>query len=169
MTSLRDLCVFESGPLPPLTKAIPVKWVLKLRTGEDGQPLRYKARVVVCGFLQRDGIDVDETYAPVSKYASLRFLVSHCCSEQIDITHLDIKTAFLNAPLEETVWCDPPPGSTIAPGHKLRLKKALYGLKQAPRAWNQVLTKTLISLGFTPSSADPCLYTMVTPSGERIS
>ncbi len=66
------------------------------------------------------------------------------------------------------MWCDPPPGSTIAPGHKLRLKKTLYGLKQAPRAWNIVLTKTLTTLGFIPSTADPCLYTMVTPSGERI-
>ena len=95
MQSLKDLCVFESGPLPPYTKALPVKWVFKLKTGEDGKPLRYKARVVVCGFMQRDGIDVDETYAPVSKYATLRFLVSHCCTQRIDITHLDIKTAFL--------------------------------------------------------------------------
>jgi hypothetical protein len=108
MTSLRELCVFESGPLPPFTKAIPVKWVFKLKTEDDGQPLRNKARIVVCGFMQRDGIDVDETYAPVSKYASLRYLVSHCCAEKIDITHLDLKTAFLNAPLDEIVWCDPP-------------------------------------------------------------
>jgi hypothetical protein len=62
----------------------------------------------------------------------------------------------------------PPPGSTIPPGHKLRLNTALYGLKQAPRAWNIVLTKTLLTLGFLPSIADPCLYVMVTPSGERI-
>jgi hypothetical protein len=80
----------------------------------------------------RDGIDVDETYAPVFKYASLRFLVSHCCSEKIDITHLDIKTAFLNAPLEETVWCDPPPGSTISPGHKLRLKRHCMASSRPP-------------------------------------
>ena len=132
MTSLRDMCVFESGPLHLYTKAIPVKWVFKLKTGEDGQPLRYKARVVVCGFLQRDGIDVDETYAPVSKYASLRFLISHCCSEQIDITHSDIKTAFLNAPLEEVVSCDPPPGSVLTPGHNLSLKNTPNALKQRP-------------------------------------
>jgi hypothetical protein len=62
----------------------------------------------------------------------------------------------------------PPPGSSITPGHKLRLNKALYGLNQAPKAWNIVLTKTLLTLGFLTSSADPCLYIMVTPSGERI-
>jgi hypothetical protein len=64
---------------------------------------------VVCGFMQKNGVDVDETYAPGSKYASLRFMVSHCCAENIEITHLDIRTAFLNAPLEEEVWCDLPP------------------------------------------------------------
>jgi hypothetical protein len=112
---LTDLSVFESAPLPPFTKAIPVKWVFKLKTGDDGKPLRYKARLVVCGFMQKNGVDVDETYAPVSKYASLQFLAAHCCAEKIDITHLDIKTAFLNAPLEEIVWCDPPLGVTVPP------------------------------------------------------
>jgi hypothetical protein len=86
MKSLTDLCVFETASLPPFTKAIPVKWVFKLKSGDDGRPLRYKAMLVVCGFMQRDEIDVDETYAPISKYASLRFLVAHCCAEKIDIT-----------------------------------------------------------------------------------
>jgi hypothetical protein len=135
---------------------------------EDGKVLRLKARLVVCGFMQKNGVDVDEKYVPVSKYASLRFMVAHCCAENIDITHLDIKTAFLNASLEEIVWCDPPPRVSVPPGHKFRLNKALYGLKQAPRAWNIVLTKTLLTLGFTPSTADPCLYLLITPSGERI-
>jgi hypothetical protein len=129
MKSLTDLSVFESAPLPPFTKAIPVKRVCKLKTGDDGKPLRYKARLVVCGFMQRNGVDVDETYAPVSRYAYLRFLVAHYCAEKIDITDLDINTAFLNAPLEEIVWCDPPLGVTVPPGHKLCLNKALYGLK----------------------------------------
>jgi hypothetical protein len=112
--------VFESASLLPFTKAIPIEWVFKLKTGDDGKPLCYKARLVVCGFMQRNGVDVDETFAPVSKYASLRFLVAHCCAEKIDI-----KTVFLNAPLEEIVWCDPPLGVTVPPGHKLRLNKAL--------------------------------------------
>jgi hypothetical protein len=119
------------------------------------------------GFMQKNGVDVDETYAPVSKYASLRVLITHCCAENIDITHLDIKTAFLNASLEEIVWCDPPPGVSIPPGHKLRLNKALYGLKQAPRACNIVLTNNLLTLGFTPSTADPCRYLLITPTRER--
>jgi hypothetical protein len=61
-----------------------------------------------------------------------------------------------------------PPQVALSPGHKLRINKALYGLKQAPRAWNIVLTKTLLTLGFLPFTADPCLYVMVTPSVERI-
>jgi hypothetical protein len=95
-------------------------------------------------------------------------MVAHCCAEKIDVTHLDITTAFLNAPLDEIVWCDPPPGVFVPSGHKLRLNKALYGLKQAPRTWNIVLTRTLLTLGFTPSIADPCLDLLITPSRERI-
>jgi hypothetical protein len=113
--------------------------------------------------MQKNRVDMDVTYAPVSKYASLRFMVAHYSAENIDITHLDIKTAFLNVSLEEIVWCDPPPGASVPTGHKLRLNKALYGLKQAPRAWNIVLTKTLLTLGFTPSTIDPCLYLLSTP------
>jgi hypothetical protein len=168
MKSLTYLSLFESASLPPYQRAIPVKWVFKLKTGEDGQVLRHKARLVVCGFMQKNGESVDETYAPVSMYASLRSMVAHCCAEKIDITHLDIKNAFLNAPLDEIVWCDPSPGICVPTGHKLRLNKALYGLKLAPRAWNIVLTRTLLTLGFTPSTADPCLYLLITPSGERI-
>jgi hypothetical protein len=111
---------------------------------------------------------VDEIYATVSKDASLQFFVAHCCAEEIDITHLDIKTAFLNAPLKEIVWCDPPLGAIVTPEHKLHHNKALYGLKHAPKAWNIVLTKTLLTLGFVPSTADPCLYLLITPSRERI-
>jgi hypothetical protein len=142
--------------------------VYKIKTGLSGEVTRNKARLVVCGFMQKNGVDVDETYAPVSKYASLRFLVSHCCAEKIEITHLDIRTTFLNAPLDEEVWCDPPPSVIVPPGHKWRLKRALYDLKQDPRAWNLVLTKTLLRLGFTPSTSDPCLHILITSSGERI-
>jgi hypothetical protein len=106
--SLTTLNVFESLPLPPFQRAIPVKWVFKLKQGDKGEILRYKARLVVCGFMQKNCVDVDETYAPVFKHASLRFMLAHCCAGRIDITHLGIKTAFLNAPLEEVMWCDPP-------------------------------------------------------------
>jgi hypothetical protein len=99
---------------------------------------------------------------------SMRFMLAQCCAKKIDITHLDIKTAFLNAPLEEVVWCDPPLDVRALPGQKWRLNKAMYGLKQAPRAWNIFLTRTLLTLGFTPSTADPCLYVLITPTGERI-
>jgi hypothetical protein len=103
----------RSGPsighdIPPFQISNPVKWVYKQKTGETGQIIRYKTRLVVIGFMQGNGIDVDETFAPVSKYTSLRFLIAHCCAENIDITHLDIKTAFLNVPLEEMCGVTPP-------------------------------------------------------------
>jgi hypothetical protein len=168
LLSITTLQVFDSLPLPPYTRAIPVKWIYKIKTGICGEVTWKKARLVVCGFMQKNCVDVDETYTPISKYASLRFLVSHCCAEKIEITHLNIRTAILNAPLDEEVWCDPPPGVSVPPGHKWGLKRALFGLKQAPRAWNLVLKKNLLRLGFTPSTSDPCLYILITSSGERI-
>jgi hypothetical protein len=66
------------------------------------------------------------------------------------------------------VWCDTPPGVPAPPGHKWHRNKSLYDLKQDPRAWKIVLTRSLLTLGFTPSTADPCLYVLITPTGERI-
>jgi hypothetical protein len=160
---LTTLSVFESLPLPPFHRAIRFKWVFKLKTGDKGEILRYKARLVVCGFMQKNGVDVDETYATVSKYASLRFMMAQCCAEKIDITHLDIKTAFLNAQFEEILWCDPPLGVPAPPGHKWRLNKALYGLKQAPRAWHIILTKTLLTLGSPPPLLIPACMSSPPP------
>jgi hypothetical protein len=92
----------------------------------------YKARLVALGFMQQVGRDCGETYAAVSRYATLRFLIAHCSAINIDITHLDVKTAFLNADLEEEVWIDDPPGVVVTPGHAYKLHKAQYGLKHVP-------------------------------------
>lgn len=64
--------------------------------------------------------------------------------------HLDVKSAFLNGPLEEEVYVVQPPGFKIT-GHEdkvLKLRKALYGLKQAPRAWNKRIDCFLSEMGF---------------------
>jgi hypothetical protein len=111
-----------------------VKFVLKLKLHPDGSVDRYKARVVALGFIQRVRIDSGNTYAPVSRYSALRFLIAHCTVMKVAITHLDVKRAFLNADLEEEVWIPEPPGVVGIPGYAYRLHKAQYGLKQAPRA-----------------------------------
>ena len=77
----------------------------------------------------------------------------------LTVTQLDVKTAFLYAPLEETIFMHHPEGMPCTPGTVLRLKKNLYGLKQAPRAWWTKLTSTFEALGFTACKTDSCILT----------
>jgi hypothetical protein len=168
LTSLQDHNTYSYLPLPPGAKVLPVKFVLKLKLHPDGSIDWYKARLVALGFMQQGGRDCGETYAAVSRYANLRFLISHCNAMNIDITHLDVKTAFLNADLEEEVCIADPLGVVSTPGYEYKLHKALYGLKQALRAWAQKLKDTLLDIGFVQSISDQCLYVMTTPGGHNI-
>ena len=145
--------------VPPGVKPIPTKWVYKLKRGSSGNIERYKARLVVQGFRQREGIDYEEVFAPVSKYSTLRAVLAVAASADLDLHHLDIKTAFLNGELEEEVWTMQPPGYEEGSGSlACRLHKALYGLKQAPRAWHQRLQSELEAIGFSACPADPALF-----------
>jgi hypothetical protein len=112
------------------------KWLFRHKLTSDGSLDRYKARWVLRGFTQRPGVDYDETFSLVVKFATLRAILSLALSRDWAIHHLDVKNAFLHGTLTETVYYIQPTGFIDAahPDLVCRLNRSLYGLKQAPRA-----------------------------------
>jgi len=140
-----ELCILPKGK-----KTIGVKWVYKVKVNPKGEVVKYKARLVVRGFLQRQGIDYEEVFAPVARLETVRLVVAHASLQGWNLHQLDVKSTFLNGDLEEEVYIDQPQGF-VKEGSEdkvLRLRKALYGLKQASRAWNKRIDKALINMKF---------------------
>ena len=136
------------------------KWVFHSKYNAQGELLKRKARLVAKGFSQRPGVDYFETYSPVVRYSSLRGLLSLAAHHDWEVHHMDVKAAFLNGDLQETVYMRQPEGFEV-PGKEdwvCLLEKGLYGLKQAGRVWNLKADKLLRKLGFTPLEADRCVY-----------
>jgi hypothetical protein len=111
--------------------------VWKKKEGENGEVARNKSRLVAQGYSQKEGIDYEETFAPVAHLEAIRILLSFAVAKMFKLCQMDVKSAFLNAFLEEEVYVKQPQGfeSLEFPHRVCRLRKALYGLKQAPRAW----------------------------------
>jgi histone deacetylase 1/2 len=110
MASLHSNGTWTLEPLPPGVKPLPPKWVFKIKRDSNGNIERHKARLVVKGFLQVEGIDFSEVYAPVSKHSTLRALLSVTAIHGLQLRQLDVKTAFLNGDLQEDIYMVQPPG-----------------------------------------------------------
>ncbi|KAL7291816.1 hypothetical protein TKK_0014597 [Trichogramma kaykai] len=136
------------------------KWVFKLQLDSGGNVKRYKARLCSRGFKQRQGIDYEETYAPVVKYESLRVLFAIAAQYDLEMVQFDVKTAFLYEKLEKDIYIKVPPGlSTEYNNNKVcKLIKALYGLKQASRCWNKTFNEFLNKYGFIKCSSEWSVY-----------
>lgn len=158
VASLKENQTWTLTDLPPGARAIPCRWVFRLKKNPDGSIDKYKARLVVKGFSQRHGIDYSETFSPVAKMGTIRSILSIAASEKMHLTQFDVSTAFLYGELEETVFMKQPQGYEDGTSKVCLLKRSLYGLKQAPRCWNKRLGDFLRGHGFKASDADPCLY-----------
>ncbi|GKB95591.1 retrovirus-related pol polyprotein from transposon TNT 1-94 [Tanacetum coccineum] len=128
-------------PNPMDTTIIGTKWIFRNKLDENGVVSRNKARLVAQGYNQQEGIDYDETYAPVARLESIRILLAYACALDFKLFQMDVKSAFLNGFINEEVYVAQPPGfiDFAKPNHVYRLKKALYGLKQAPKACHEYL------------------------------
>nr|GEV81959.1 retrovirus-related Pol polyprotein from transposon TNT 1-94 [Tanacetum cinerariifolium] len=118
------------------------KWIFKNKKDESSLVIRNKARLVAVGYSQQEGIDYDETFAPVARIEAIRLFLAYAAHKDFTAFQMHLKTAFLNGILKEEVYVGQPPGfvSKQYPDHVYALDKALYGLKQAPQAWYDVLS-----------------------------
>ena len=164
MNGLRDKEVFEwvrRGDIPPHAKILTSRYVYDFKTNENNEILRYKARLVVRGFEQREGLEYGETFSATVRATSIRVILSLAARERMKLHQFDVEQAFLTASVgSEVIYVRPPPGQE-RPGYVWRLKKALYGLKQASRLFqkhfSQILTK---DLGMTRLKEDASIYVM---------
>jgi hypothetical protein len=154
---------WELVPRPKNKNVIDTKWVFRNKLNEDGHVTRNKARLVCKGYAQVEGIDFEETFAPVARMEAICLLLAYACSKNIKMYQMDVKSTFLNGELEEEVYIEQPEGFQLSENadYVCKLKKALYGLKQAPRAWYSRLDKYLQQAGFRKGSADNNLYIKV--------
>jgi hypothetical protein len=128
--------VWEIVPRPKSKDVVSSKWLFKIKHIDDGSIEKYKERFVARGFSQKEGIDYEETFAPVARYTSIRTIIALAAKMKWKLHQMDVKTAFLNDVIEEEVYIEQPQGFEVEDrkSHVCKLKKALYRLKKAPRA-----------------------------------
>ncbi|GKA95406.1 retrovirus-related pol polyprotein from transposon TNT 1-94 [Tanacetum coccineum] len=160
LNEFERLEVWELVPRPDKVMVITLKWIYKVKLDELGGILKNKARLVARGYRQEEGIDFEESFAPVARLEAIRIFLAFAAHMNMVVYQMDVKTAFLNGNLREEVYVSQPDGFVDKdnPNHVYKLKKALYGLKQAPRAWYDMLSSFLISQDFSKGSVDPTLF-----------
>nr|GEW61394.1 retrovirus-related Pol polyprotein from transposon TNT 1-94 [Tanacetum cinerariifolium] len=158
------LQVWELVPQPDRVMIITLKWIYKVKLDEYGDVLKNKARLVAKEYRQEEGIDFEESFAPVARIEAIQIFIANAASKNMTIYQMDVKTAFLNGELKEEVYVNQPEGFVDPhhPTHVYRLKKALYGLKQAPRAWYDTLSRFLLDNKFSKGAVNPTLFTRKT-------
>ena len=160
LKSMKDNDVWDLVELPEGTKPIGCKWIFKTKRDSKGNVERYKARLVAKGFTQREGIDYKETFSPVSSKDSFRTLMALVTHFDLELHQMDVKTAFLNGNIDETIYMVQPENFVSGDSKSMvcKLKKSIYGLKQASRQWYHKFHQVITSHGFEANVVDDCVY-----------
>ena len=145
--------------LPPGMRKLRTKWVFSIKTDLEKGSTKYKARLVAKGCSQREGIDYEETFAPVVRYDSIRALLAVAPVKNLEIMKFDVKTAFLYGDIDREIYLEQPEGfkNKEKPNLVFKLLRSLYGLKQAPRCWNRKFRKFLKKFNFKNVESDHCV------------
>jgi hypothetical protein len=155
----------EVDELPPGRKAVGNKWVLHIKRDKDFKITRFKARLVAKGFTQIPGQDFTFTFAPTARWESIRTLLTLTALYDWELRQVDVKTAFLNGPLDEEIYMHKP--DILGKGY-WRLRKGLYGLKQSGRQWYLDLHSKLQSIGFRHIEPDWSVHIRRLPKDHTI-
>ncbi|GJY42471.1 retrovirus-related pol polyprotein from transposon TNT 1-94 [Tanacetum coccineum] len=160
LNEFERLDVWELVPRPDKVMVITLKWIYKVKLDELGGILKNKARLVARDYRQEEGIDFEESFAPVARLEAKRIFLAFAAHMNMVIYQMDVKTAFPNGNMREEVYVSHPDRfvDKDQPNHVYKLKKVLYGLKQAPRAWYDMLSSFKISQDFSKGSVDPTLF-----------
>ncbi|RVW44373.1 Retrovirus-related Pol polyprotein from transposon TNT 1-94 [Vitis vinifera] len=166
MNSMYMNGVWDLVELPHGCKPVGCKWVFKTKRDSSGRIERYKTRLVVKGYSQREGIDFKETFSPVSIKDSFRVILSIVAHFDLELHQMDVKTSFLNGDLDENVYMEQPTGFTeVGKEHLVcKLNKSIYGLKQASRQWYLKFDRIITQNGFKKNTVDRCIYLRVSGS-----
>ena len=170
LNQLQDMGTWKLVDLPEGREAVGNKWVFVRKRDEHGNVARYKAWLVTQGFSQKPGIDYNKTgtFSPVMRLDTLRTMLTIAAIENLDIQQIDIKGAYLNGNLKETVYMHQPVGYKDKTGRVCRLQRPLYGLKQAGNVWNEEFDETMKELGYKRLCTDYCTYVKKTDNDLSI-
>ncbi|CAI7903029.1 unnamed protein product, partial [Closterium sp. NIES-54] len=159
MASWKSTGTYVDEVPPPGANIVSGMWIFRVKW-LPGSPPVFKARYVARGFSHRLGVDFFQTFSPTPKMTTLRVLLHVAAQRDYELNSLDYSTAFLQGILHEEIWLRRPPGFTgsFPPGTQWSLRRPVYGLRQAPREWHDTLRRTLATLGFAPSTADPSQF-----------
>nr|GEU98038.1 putative ribonuclease H-like domain-containing protein [Tanacetum cinerariifolium] len=146
--------------LPFRKRATGTKWVFRNKKDERGIVVMNKARLVIQGHTQEEGIDYEKVFAPVARIEAIRLFLAYASFMGFLVYQMDVKSAFLYGTIKEEVYVYQPPGfeDPYHPDKVYKVVKALYGLHQAPRAWYKTLANYLLEHGFQRGKIDQTLF-----------
>jgi len=158
--------VWELVDLPPDHKSMGNKWVFKIKQWADGSIDKFKVRLVAKDFTQIEGIDYEETFSTIVRFASIRLLVALVAHLDLELFQMDVKNAFINGNLEEEIYMDQTIGfeSNDQEDKDCRLKRSIYGLKKSSRS-RYFIHEAISLFSLTMVSEDYCVHVKRTTRG----
>nr|GEV20291.1 retrovirus-related Pol polyprotein from transposon TNT 1-94 [Tanacetum cinerariifolium] len=147
LLQFKRLDVWVLVPAPDNISPFTLKWLFKNKHDEEQTVIQKKSRLVVRGYHQEEGIDLEESFALVARIEAIRIFLAYAAHKSFSVFQMDVKTTFLHGFID-----------VDHPSHVYKLKKALYGLKQAPRAWYDELSMFLLRNHFFKGTIDLTLF-----------